>query len=237
MVMRLFKFRIEVTTQIFFKNKFYCNSNIELFRTLKYGDEESALGAFLFLLKEDDTVWDIGASVGLFSIYSSDVASKVISFEPEPKIFSRLLENIDLNNKSDKIKALNIGLSDNSGKVDINSDGIDGFSPSIVSLDRHSSKASIEIRTIDELIAQNKITHPTVLKIDIEGAELKAIIGGSTFLSSANKPRLIFLEVHPEFLKSDQKTATDVIKQLEAFGYTILSTQTRDDQFHLIAVG
>lgn len=218
------------------KKKFFCTSSVEAFRTLKYGDEESALGAFLFLLKDDDIVWDIGSSVGLFSVYAADRASKVYSFEPDPQIFNRFNENIGLNDLSNKISTFQCAIGEKKGEMELYSDGINGNSPSLQNLKRHKGNlVTVAVKTVDELILDEKIPTPSVMKIDIEGAEILALKGASKLLASANKPRLIFIEVHPDFLKSFNSKVEEVQQILLDNQYHILSTQKRDDQFHLIA--
>ena len=46
-----------------------------------------------------------------------------------------------------------------------------------------------------------------MLKIDVEGAELLVLRGGSGLLASKSAPRIIFLEVHPQFLRLFGATA------------------------------
>ena len=55
--------------------------------------------------------------------------------------------------------------------------------------------------TVDRLVADDAPL-PTVLKIDVEGAELLVLRGATALLASTSSPRLIFLEVHPQFLPS-----------------------------------
>lgn len=215
--------------------KFYCNSNVEAFRTIYYGDEETALGAFLFFLLEDDVVWDIGASIGLFSVYAASRADKVISFEPDPEIRARLIENIELNKFSEKVSVLGNAIGDKDGDMQLNSDGVDGMSPSIAELNRHKNSITIPIRTMDSLLADN-VMMPTVIKIDIEGAELMALRGGKELFSAATKPRLLFIEVHPNFLKDMGSTDVELINLLKEYGYKIISTSSRDNQYHILAV-
>jgi len=215
--------------------KFYCSSKVEVFRTIKYGGEESSLGAFVFLLQEDDTIWDVGTSIGLFTIHSADKVKKIISFEPEPSIYARLNENVSLNNLNHKVTTYPYALGAESGKMSLNSDGINGMSPSLQNLDRHKNHVEVEVKTIDSLI-ENGLPTPTVLKIDIEGAEILALLGAKNLLASENKPRLLFVEIHPNFLKSFDSTSDKVLLLIKENGYNILSTQKRDDQFHVIAL-
>src|SRR4030065_2680513 len=68
-----------------------------------------------FEIGRDDTVVDIGAHIGSFSILASNLADKGIihSFEPMPDNFPRLRENVALNN------AKNIKLHESAGSHSI----------------------------------------------------------------------------------------------------------------------
>ncbi len=215
--------------------KFYCTSRIEAFRTLKYGNEASSLGAFLFLLKEDDIIWDIGASVGLFSIHAAQHVNKIIAFEPDPEIYNRFRENVQLNQLEEKISSQAIAIGEEDGTMELRSDGIEGMSPSLNNLNRHTKSVKVQVQTIDTLIEELP-QKPTVIKMDIEGAEIYALRGGNRFLNSNEKPRLLFIEAHPEFLPAFNSSVEEIITILNNYSYRILSTQKRDNQIHLIAI-
>jgi hypothetical protein len=63
--------------------------------------EKEFLTLLLAKLNSADVFFDIGAGIGLFSIYAATVARcQVVSFEPDPEIRSRLMRNFTLNNLS-----------------------------------------------------------------------------------------------------------------------------------------
>lgn len=232
---KYFKKEIIIENTFLGKRFFACKNNIEYYRANNYGDEEEALGAFLFLLEPNDVIWDIGTSIGLFSIYSAPHVKQVFSFEPDPEIFQRFNKNIGLNYLQNKITSYQLGISNKEGIVTLSSDGLDGSSPSISDLGRHSNKTTINVNSIDNLIEAG-LDRPSILKIDIEGAEILALQGAKKLLESANSPRLIFMEVHPEFLPFFNSNAQEVIKNITDHGYLIISQRERDKQIHLIAV-
>lgn len=215
--------------------KFYCKNGTEFFRTADYGSEEQFLGGFMSFLKNNDVVWDIGSSIGIVSIYSAPLVDKVIAFEPDDEIFERLNKNVKLNGIECKVESFNIGISDENKRVDIYSDGVDSFSPSLMNLGKHINRKEIQVKTIDTLIKEG-LTAPTVMKIDIEGAEILALRGGKDLLSSSKAPYLIFLEVHPSFLESFNSSTFEVLSTIKDYGYTIISETIRGGQIHVIAV-
>lgn len=71
-------------------------------------------------IQDGDVVFDVGANMGMFSVYASKQAKNlhIYTFEPIPEIFEVLEAN--LNNLPNMIKNYNIGLSDKPGEAEIN---------------------------------------------------------------------------------------------------------------------
>lgn len=214
---------------------FICSTRTEFARTLGYGGEILSLASFLFLLKREDIVWDVGASVGLFTMHAVQRVQRVIAFEPDPETAGRLRKNVQLNGFMEKVDILQVALGEEEGKKELHTDGLGGLAPALGNLKRHSGAVSVQVETIDRIYQQDA-QGPTVLKIDIEGAELLALRGAKALLHSEQRPRIIFLELHPEFLPSFGGSAEEVKKLIRDSGYTILSTEQRAEQQHLIAL-
>jgi Methyltransferase FkbM domain len=87
---------------------------------------------------------------------------------------------------------------------------------------------------LDAEMVRNSLMVPTVLKIDIEGAEILALRGARKLLSGlfGPKPRVVFLEVHPKFLPAFNAVVEDVYELMENCGYSRTSSRVRDDQLH-----
>lgn len=218
----------------FASHKFRCSCQTEFFRTAEFGGELAPLGAFLFLLESSDIVWDIGASVGLVAIHAADIASSVVAFEPDKITHARLVQNVTLNGLAHKVQCLELALGDVTGTTSLSSDGLDGNAPSIVDLGRHQRSSSVEMTTVDNLVKAG-LPRPTVLKIDIEGAEVLALKGAHELLASHYAPRLIFLEVHPNFIRKFGDDPKDPEEILRKSGYAIVAMRKRADQYHMLA--
>lgn len=214
--------------------KFRCSQKTEFGRTLGYGGEILSLAAFLFLLKKDDVVWDVGASVGLFTMHAAERVKRVVAYEPDPETAARLHENIRLNRFQNKVDVRQLALGNEERQEPLYTDGLGGFAPALGNLERHSAVISVEMKTVDRLIG-NGTQPPSVLKIDIEGAELLALQGAHNLLHSEERPRIIFIEVHPAFLPNYGGSSEEVFYLLHESGYAILSTEDRADQQHIIA--
>uniref|UniRef100_A0A7D6CPG9 FkbM family methyltransferase n=1 Tax=Natrinema zhouii TaxID=1710539 RepID=A0A7D6CPG9_9EURY len=69
---------------------------------------------------------------------------------------------------------------------------------------------------------------PTVVKIDVEGAEM-AVIQGALNLIATEKPEL-FIEVHPEYLQEMGSTQNELIDELEKHDYELTMVDHRSDR-------
>ena len=145
------------------------------------------------ILKEDDTFIDVGANIGLMSLFASRVVGDngfVYSFEPEPTTFMILKENIKIN-KITNICAYDIGLGNIESKhfiyehLDVGRGGASLIKPLNQS---NYKKYETYIETLDDFILKHKITNIRMLKIDVEGWELHVLRGAKFLLQSTQAP-------------------------------------------------
>lgn len=146
------------------------------------GFEQDELNYVKNILKEGDVFVDIGANVGLFSLIASQCVGKdgkVVSFEPAPIIFDRLLEN-KKRNEIENIDARNIGLSDALGELTfyVSDTGFDAWNSFAPSTDNKlQKKITVKVSTLDHellLVDKSKIK---LVKIDVEGWEKYVLKG------------------------------------------------------------
>lgn len=156
--------------------------------------------------------WDIGANIGLYSMYASlkHKNIEVISFEPSTNNLRILSRNISINNLEDIIKINQFPLSDKINCYEImrESEFIEGYSMSSYSYQNDfegkliSSKNKYRIfgTTIDYLIKNNILEIPDYIKIDVDGIEHKILTGAEQILSN-NKIKSILIEINENFLE------------------------------------
>lgn len=214
--------------------RFYCENSVEIFRSQDYGGELGSLATFLFLLQPDDVVWDVGASIGLFAVHAAALTRKVVAFEPDPATSRRLAENIELNGFAGKVHVESAALGEERGELTLYSDGLEGNAPALKAFGVHKKSVQVQVKTADGLVADG-MAAPSVLKMDIEGAEILALRGARQLLRSPNAPRVLFIEVHPKFLPSFGSTPADVMKLIDDAGYQSLSIGHVHDQIHVVA--
>jgi FkbM family methyltransferase len=140
--------------------------------------EIEAFYAKLFPGKENLVVLDIGANVGLFSLYFQDQAKMVYSLEPTPGHFSILKR---LTADYPKITPLNIALSDQDAEIDFFICGNNTTMNSMTARSDTEYTENITVRgvTLATLIDELKLDHVDFIKCDIEGSESFALTSES----------------------------------------------------------
>lgn len=165
------------------------------------------------LLREGDTMLDIGANVGFFSLLGAmRVGSKgqVRSFEPIPSVRARLEANVALN------KLANVTISNEAGEFDMfeGPAGHKGIS-SLRPIDHAAQKITVRVAPLDSML--DDLPKVRLAKIDVEGAEQKALLG-MTALIERDHPDIV-LEITDAYLKELGHSANELVQGLQAHGY------------------
>jgi len=161
-------------------------------------------------IKKGDIVLDLGANIGIFSRFASDVgASKIYSFEP-------IIDNFELLmlNRPDNCEPHRIAISNRDN--DCISMGYDKSSPGGSSfIHKVGQEQTAMTMTINTLINNGIIEQPNFIKMDIEGAEVMAFEGISDDV--LRKTRCISMEMHANILTEEQ--VYSIYDRLESLGF------------------
>ena len=184
-------------------------SRMEIFRYTTFFTKE--VGTLKWLrenVKDETVMFDIGANVGLYSLYSTKVARdvKVYSFEPHKLNFATLLENIFLNGCDGKIHPLALALGESSGLFHLNYNSMESgasltqLGHTNLSDDRKFVPKLAELvnsMSLDALIESGKVPAPDLIKIDVDGNELPILKGMTKLLQGDDGPRSLQVEINP----------------------------------------
>ncbi len=137
-------------------------------------------------LKVGDVVIDGGANQGVFTTaFASHVGptGRVIAIEPMPYAVDRVKQNAALNAFDPLVHVVQRALSDAHETVTL--DLSRGVGAASITNDYGGAETTeVETTTIDTLVAEQKLTKVDFIKLDIEGAELKALQGAKNTLST-----------------------------------------------------
>lgn len=128
---------------------------------------------------------DVGANIGIYSLYAASVNAniEILAAEPIEKSFIELRNNIDLNHWADRITALNVAISDadGNGRMTRIDDRV-GSSGAQLENGSEGEGVVVSVATGDQLVikyASSEILtiNSVMLKIDTDGNELDVLRG------------------------------------------------------------
>lgn len=172
-------------------------------------------------LPEGAVVLDIGANIGNHALFLHDICSEIHCFEPNPRAWQRLEQNIALNNVRN-IRVHRVGLGAGDGDLPF-SDNVSGNLGAGTFIGRTDGGTwniiRLPIRNADNEIERLGLTRIDFIKIDVEGMErdlleaLKCTIG-------KHRPLLSF-EYHGQLLGTEP--FEDIRKTLSGYQIAELS--------------
>jgi FkbM family methyltransferase len=132
--------------------------------------EYSKLG---FEIKDEDTVIDVGAHIGLFSLFASQFCKKgkIFSFEPIKENFELLKENIRINDITN-ISLFNEAISNTTSKITLYQNEDEAGHSKFI---KTSKSIQVNSKAFKEFIDEREIEKCGLLKLDCEGSEYEII--------------------------------------------------------------
>jgi FkbM family methyltransferase len=198
--------------------KFYVRSNIAA-QGLKSSDEVQLIEKLVQILRPGDCVYDIGAGVGLHTLFLAQVVGArglVVAFEPASHIYEYLYDNLMLN-RSTNVRALKVALGDRNISGNLELTGSPRLLRSGSRQETHELVQSVKVVVGDLLVENMRLRIPRVVKIDVEGYEYAVIRGLSTTLAQ-NVCETVCCEIHPHMLPEDVKKE-QVLDLLQSLGF------------------
>ena len=125
-------------------------------------------------LKPDSVVIDIGANIGMFSLYAAKSgARKVYAFEPNLEAYTTLCKNIRDNSLSDIIVPFQLAVSNTDNDWVYIPKHSSPLNRTNVSVKEKDLDQFDKVKTISwsSIVAQNNLDQIELLKMDCEGAE------------------------------------------------------------------
>lgn len=201
-----------------------------------YRTERAMLTAMLETVQPDDVVWDVGANYGFYTCLVGDTLEDggVVAFEPLECNVERLAAEVSSSDVDANVRQ--IALGDRARTVTFDPPsftnryrGTTGIAP-----EANGQAIDVQMDTGDRLVERGEVAAPSVVKIDVEGAEGLVLEGMERLL--ATECRAVFCEVHPERLSEFGTTREDVLGRLDDLGYEAEVVHEHGDTLHLKAV-
>jgi FkbM family methyltransferase len=167
-------------------------------------------------------VVDVGANVGVTSIWLAGLARQVYAFEPSPDNAALMREQLALRRVTN-VELFPGAVSDRSGSATLYVK-TSAMTHSLARIGKTAPVGEVEVETItlDDFAARRGIDSIALLKIDTEGFEPE-VVRGAKGLLAARRVRHILFEYSPAFYAERGLGPLDVLRQLSDLGYGIFS--------------
>jgi FkbM family methyltransferase len=168
------------------------------------GDAEPEVqSALAELIEPGQTVYDVGANIGFFTILCSRLVGphgSVYAFEPIPENLVTLRHNIALNRLTNVV-VVEQALSSSTGTAEMFVSPWSAFhSLDVAGASKRENhgpdggQVTVETVTLDEFVQRDGVSAPDLVKLDVEGAELLVVEGMRETLRTVQP--LLLVEVH-----------------------------------------
>lgn len=191
-----------------------------------------------FEKKEDLIFWDIGANIGLYSIYNSlkNAKALTIAFEPSSSNLRVLTRNISINNLEKKIKVMPMPLTNTASTFQIMNEkrfqeggALNSFGET---LDFKGQKFEPQMKyslfgtSINDLIEKEILDVPDYIKIDVDGIEHLILEGGNVCLKN-EKVKSLSIEINEDF----EKQLSKILSLMKSYNFNNFH-KNRNDKFY-----
>lgn len=147
--------------------------------------------AFAQRVRSGDTIYDIGANVGFYTLLAATLggaSGRVVAFEPAPRNLQYLKRHLRLNRVTN-VTVVEAAVADQKGTASFDEGPV------------HSEgrladcgRLRVDVVTVDDLVNGEKLPAPDCLKIDVEGAEFRVLQGAAQTLAARHP--IVFLATH-----------------------------------------
>ena len=181
------------------------------------------------LLGPGDAFYDVGANIGYFTVIGARLVGPeghVVAVEPQPEALLRLRHNLALNG-FDNVTLIEAAVGDEEGESDlvVSPEGILEWAALASSPEPELPTIRVGVTTLDKL--RGELPAPKLVKLDVEGAEGRALAGMRQTLRR-DRPSVV-CEVHV--------SPDDVRGRLEAEGYEVTRLGARDQSDYCQILG
>ena len=183
--------------------------------------EEFETGFVKKIIQKKDTVLDIGANIGYYTLIFAKLVGddgKVFAFEPEPSNFSLLEKNVEINGYRN-VELAQKAASNKIGKMKLYINEKNAGGHMIYDTHENRNVVEIDVTRLDDHL-NNLSTPINFVKMDVEGSEIDVIEGMKDILQKT-KDIIIMSEFNPYCIERCGKKPKDYLEALIQNGFKI----------------
>jgi FkbM family methyltransferase len=174
------------------------------------------------------TFLDIGANVGQYTLLGSQLVGlggKVYAFEPHPIVWSVLSRNVGLNRCSN-VRCERLAVAEREGVQTLfHSPPNTVGETALVPCEEQTESTPVRTISVDSYVRSNMIEQVDLIKIDVEGAELR-VLEGATDLLTGSAGLTLVLEFNEGAARRFGHCLADLASFLRARGFALYRLET-----------
>jgi FkbM family methyltransferase len=175
------------------------------------------------ILKPGDVFIDVGAHVGYFTLLAASrvgPAGRVLSIEPNPIALDQLSQNVE-RSRLENVLTAHTACGESHDPVRLYLHTESNSSMASLSPENATSGTAVDVSCtpLDDLCLERGLARASLVKIDVEGAEL-SVLRGMTRLLRTMRPVVVF-EMEPRLLESFGTTSDSIVSLLAEHDYDI----------------
>jgi FkbM family methyltransferase len=183
------------------------------------------------LQQENLVIYDIGAARGVTARCFAKLSnvSKICAFEPIPEAYSKLVNNVE---SFSKVSCHNVALGSEEDTLTMNISSNRDSSSLLPMLQLHqkefpqidmNNQIQVPVVRLDDYVERHQLTMPDVVKIDVQGYEIRVINGGVKTISQS---KYCVLEMSFQPLYDGSPLFDEVYSRMRDLGFKLVGLTT-----------
>ncbi|XDZ72052.1 FkbM family methyltransferase [Alphaproteobacteria bacterium LSUCC0744] len=196
------------------KLKFATPNSLNYFRVSSFSSKEPETLEWIDGIPEGKILWDIGANVGLYSVYAAKARNLIVyAFEPSVFNLELLSRNIFINNLTDKVTIFSFPLSDQLKRSTLNLTTLE-WGGALSTFDKNYGFDGQELQKVfeqpvigmsmNDAVNRLGLSCPDYIKLDVDGIEQLILSGGRDVLERVSG---ILVEVNDDFSEQAEQVS------------------------------
>jgi len=170
--------------------------------------------ALLALFKPGMVVLDLGGHIGTITLAAAARGCRVITVEASPQNFALLTKSVEVNG-FDNVSLVHAAVSDAPGTLQFSAYGPWGHVHTSVT---DMPTVSVRAVTVEQILSELGIKRVDLIKMDVEGSEIRAVRGMQKLLAAADAPPIVY-ECNGHTLRFYDQTSQELRSAVSSLGY------------------
>lgn len=172
-----------------------CPSSRALHDPQGFGQDEPETVAWIAGLPAEAVLWDIGANIGLYSLFAAKRGLRVLAFEPSAASFAAMVRSVEINGLDDRISAYCLAFAQDTGLVSLHmASTAAGHSMHSLEAREGGFRQAVPAFAMDDFFQHMDAPAPYAIKLDVDGIEPMILRGGRSMLRAHVREVLVEID-------------------------------------------